>query len=126
MLAEAKGDPSADYLLNSLLRLTTNLNVVKLLIKHGARATPELVHRFVAMEEVPNRQPLIELMLTSWNPDDRDTYGRTALHYACSASHHTNVILLLSVANCDPNIKSNREEVPLQMTTNPIIIKNLI
>jgi hypothetical protein len=40
LLTEAKYE--ANNLLNSLLKLTTNLNVAKLLIKHGARVTPEL------------------------------------------------------------------------------------
>ena len=150
-----KYDPSV---LNSLLKLTTKLNVAKLLIKHGARVTPELVPRFVAKEATPNKHSLIKLMLTTWNPNDRDCDGYTALHHACKADRPTTVNLLLSVAHCDPNIKgsisgytalhlackagnytivklllsvahcnpnskSNSDEVPLQMTTNPEIIK---
>jgi ankyrin repeat protein len=87
---------------NLLLKLTTNLNVARLLIKHGARVTPELVLRLEAMETIPNKGTLLELMLTTWNPDDRDSDGYTALHLASKA---TTVKLLLSVAHCDPNIK---------------------
>jgi ankyrin repeat protein len=126
LLTEVKCDPSANNLLNSLLELTTNLNVAELLIKHGARATPELVLRFEAMEASPNKGTLLELMLTTWNPDDRDSDGYTALHLACKADRPTTVNLLLSVAHCDPNIKSSSEEVPLQMITNTEIIKDLI
>jgi hypothetical protein len=78
LLTEAKCDPIANNLLDSLLELTTNLNVAKLLIKHGARVTPELVLRFEAMEVTPKKGALLELMLTTWNPDDRDSDGYTA------------------------------------------------
>ena len=104
---------------------------MELLIKHGARVTPNLVLTlFETMEAVhaiiSPECTLIELMLTTWNPDDIDSNGYTALHLACIAGSPTLVNLLLSVAHCDPNIKSNNEEVPLQMTTNPDIIRDLI
>ena len=124
LLTEAKCDPNAND--RSPLELTTNFGIAKMLIKHGARVTPELVLRFEAREAIPNKHKLIELMLTTWNPDDRDSNGYTALHLACKAGSPITVNRLLSVAHCDPNIKNNNEEVPLQMTTNPEIIKNLI
>ena len=124
LLTEAKCDPNAND--RSPLELTTNFGIVKMLIKHGARVTPELVLRFEAREAIPNKHKLIELMLTTWNPDDRDSNGYTALHLACKAGSPTTINLLLTVAHCDPNIKSNNEEVPLQMTTNSDIIKDLI
>ena len=106
LLTEAKCDPNA---LESPLELTTNLEIVKTLIKHGARVTPGLVLRFEAMETLPGKQKLIELMLMTWNPDDRDSDGYTALHLACKAASPTTVNLLLSVAHCDPNIKSSSD-----------------
>ena len=126
LLTEAKYHPKANDLLRLLLRLTINLNVAKLLIQHGAKATPDLVLRFEAMENEPNKHSLIKLLLTTWNPDDRDSDGYTALHLACKADRPDTVNLLLSVAHCDPNLKSSSAEVPLQMTTNPEIIKDLI
>ena len=124
LLTEAKCDPNAND--RSPLELTTKFGIAKMLIKHGARVTPELVLRFEAREAIPNKYKLIELMLTTWNPDDRDSNGYTALHLACKAGSPTTINRLLTVAHCDPNIKNNNEEVPLQMTTNPEIIKNLI
>ena len=127
LLTKAKCDPNANNLLMSPLQLTRNLEIAKLLIKHGARVTPELVLRFEAMEDnISSKRKIIKLMLTTWNPDDRDSDGYTALHLACKDLRPTTVNILLSVAHCDPNIKSNSEEVPLQMTTNPEIIKDLI
>ena len=61
-----------------------------------------------------------------WNPNELDGDGYTALHLACKADNPTRVNILLSEAHCDPNVKSNNEEVPLQMTTNPEIINDLI
>jgi ankyrin repeat protein len=128
LLTKAKCDPSANNVLKSLLELTTNLNVAKLLIKHGARVTPELVLRFEAMEASPNKHSLIKLMLTTWNPDDRGSDGYTALHLACIAGNPTLVELLISVAHCDPNVKSNNEdsEVPIQLTSDLRIMKILV
>ena len=125
-ITKAKCDRSANNLLKSLLELTTNLGVAKMLIKNGARVTPELVLRFEAMATKPNKHALIELMLTTWNPDDKDSDGYTALYLACKADRPTTVNLLLSLAHSDPNSKGHSEEVPLQMTANPEIIKDLI
>ena len=99
LLTKVKYDPNASDLLNSLLKLTENVNVAKLLIKHGARVTPDLVLRFEAMEFTPNKSALLELMLTTWNPDDRDSDGYTALHLACKADRPTTVYLLLSYSS---------------------------
>ena len=125
LLTEAMCDPNVnDRYHRSPLELTTNFEIVKMLIKHGSRVTPELVLRFEAMDNCK----VIELLSTtcSWNPDDRNSDGYTALHLACKSGSPTTVNRLLSVAHCDPNIKSNNQKVPLQMTTNPEIIKDLI
>ena len=60
------------------------------------------------------------------NPDILDSNENTALHFACQTDNPTMVNLLLSVIHCDPNIKNKNKEVPLQMTTNSDIIKDLI
>ena len=104
LLTEAKCDPSANYLFNSLLEVTRNLDVAKLLIESGARVTSKVVLRFVAMESEANKHSLIKLLLTTWNPDDVDYDGYTALHLACKADRTGTVILLLSL-HCNPNIK---------------------
>ena len=126
LLTEARHDPNADNVLISLLELTTNLNVAKLLIEHGAKVTPALVLRFEVMEDAPNKHSLIKLMLTTWNPDDGDSDGYTALHLACKAGKSDFVELLLSVAHCDPNIKNKNEELPIQLTSDLKIMKTLV
>ena len=60
------------------------------------------------------------------NPDVKNSEGNTALHLACRFRKPNIVNFLLSQANCDPNVKNNKKEVPLQMTTNSGIIKDLI
>ena len=84
--------------------------------------TPELVLKFAAIESIPNDQ-LAQLM---WNPNITNSEGNTALHLACRAYQQDTVNFLLSQAHCDPNVKNNNEEVPLQMTTNSDIIRDLI
>ena len=105
LLHESKCEPNAKILFGSLLKFTTNLEIAKMLIKHGARVTPGLVLRFEAMEVIPMKSELVKLMLTTWNPDDRDSDGCTALHLACKDGRLTTVELLISVAHCNPNIK---------------------
>ena len=126
LLSEAKRVSNVDNLLKSLLELTINLNVAKLLIEHGARATPELVLRLEAMEATSNKYSLIKLMLTTWNADDGDSDGYTALHLACIAGNPNLVELLLSVAHCDPNVNNKNEELPIQLTTDFRIMNILI
>ena len=106
LLTEAKCYLNAISQLDmSPLDVTEKLEIAKFLIRHGARVTPELVLRFEAMENAPNKSTLIELVLTTWNPNDVDSDGYTALHLACKADRPTTVNLLLSVTHCDPNIK---------------------
>ena len=104
------------------LELTTNIDTIILLIEHGATITPELVLKFAAIESIPNDR-LAKLM---WDPDIANSDGNTALHLACEADQQNTVNFLLSQAHSDPNIINNNEEVPLQMTTNSDIIKDLI
>ena len=104
------------------IELTVNIDTVSLLIEHGATMAPELVLKFVAIESIPNDR-LTQLM---WNPDITNSDGNTALHLACQADQQDTVNFLLSQTLCDPNIKNNNDEVPLQMTTNSNIIKDLI
>ena len=104
------------------LELTVNIDTVSLLVKHGATITPELVLKFAAIESIPNDR-LAQVM---WNPNIANSDGNTALHLACQADQPNTVNFLLSQTPCDPNIKNNNDEVPLQMTTNSDIIKDLI
>ena len=104
------------------IELTVNIDTVSLLIEHGATMAPELVLKFAGKESIPNDR-LTQLL---WNPNIANSDGNTALHLACQADQQDTVNLLLSQTPCDPNIKNNNDEVPLQMTTNSDIIKDLI
>ena len=104
------------------IELTTNIDTVSLLIEHGAIMAPELVLKFAGKESIPDDR-LTQLM---WNPDIANSDGNTALHLACQADQQDTVNFLLSQTPCDPNIKNNNDEIPLQMTTNSDIIKDLI
>ena len=104
------------------LELTTNIDTVSLLIEQGATMAPELVLKFAAKASIPNDH-LTQLL---WNPNIANSDGNTALHLACQADQQDTVNFLLSQTHSDPNIKNNNDEVPLQMTANSDIIKDLI
>ena len=104
------------------IELTTNIGIVSLLLEHGATMTPKLVLKLIATESIPNDR-LVQLL---WNPNITNSDGNTALHLACQADQQDTVNFLLSRAHCNPNVKNNNEEVPLQMTTNSDIINDLI
>ena len=104
------------------IELTANIDTISLLIEHGATMTPELVLKFAGIQIIPNDR-LAQLM---WNPNIANSDGNTALHLACQADQQDIVNLLLSQTHCDPNIKNNNDEVPLQKTANSDIIKDLI
>ena len=126
LLSECHCDPNCLDSIGETPLQNSHLEMAKMLIKHGAKVSPRQVLEFEAKESVPMTPTLMKLMLTTWNPDDKDSDGYTALHLACKNDKYTTVILLLSVAHCDPNIKSNNAEVPLQMTSDLRIIKELI
>ena len=123
LVTEGRCNPNYKNIENKVpLELTINLDCVTILIEHGATLTPEILLKYIAEESIP-KHLLPEVI---HNPDYTDSDGNTALHLACKADQQSIVNFLLSQAHCDPNINNNKDEVPLQMTTNPDIIKNLI
>ena len=123
LVLEGRCDPNCKNVENKVpLELSSNLESITILIEQGAIMTPELLLRFVAEESIP-KHLLPEVI---HNPDIKNSDGNTALHLACKADEKNVVKVLLSKAHCDPNIKNNQDGVPLQMTTNLNIIKNLI
>ena len=124
LVSECRCHPNFKNLQNQVpLELTINMDCITTLIEHGASLTPELLLKFVSEESIP-KHLLPEVI---HNPDYIiNSEGNTALHLACKMDKQNIVNFLLSLIHCDPNIKNNNDEVPLQMTTNPDIIKNLI
>ena len=124
LVSECRCHPNFKNLQNQVpLELTINMDCITTLIEHGASLTPELLLKFVTEENI-SKHLLPEVI---HNPDYIiNSEGNTALHLACKMDKQNIVNFLLSLIHCDPNIKNNNDEVPLQMTTNPDIIKNLI
>ena len=113
------------------IQLTSDVKIMKTLIEHGAQITTDVVFELISMHNTDSQiTELFKLSIRKGtilrNPNDLNSDGYTALHLACKADSFPIVKYLLSVAHCNPNIQSNIDEVPLQMTTNPEIIKDLI
>ena len=128
-----KGHCDPNYLDNNgktPLQMTSDSRIMTKLIEHDAKITAEDVFKLITSDK---RDSIINEILTLSArkgailcPNELNSDGYTALHLACKAENPARVNSLLSEAHCDPNIKSNSEEVALQMTTNPVIIKDLI
>ena len=113
------------------IELTSDLRIVKILLEHGAQMTANVVFKLISMHNTDSIvSELFKLSIRKgtmlWNPNHMNIDGYTILHLACKIDSFTIVNYLLSVAHCDPSIKSRSEEVPLQLTTNIEIIKGLI
>ena len=114
------------------IQLTSDLRILRILIEHGAQMTIDVVFELISkwLHKGSRISELFKLSTSKGtmlrNPNDLNSDGYTALHLACKADSCVIVNYLLSVAHCDPNMNSSSEEVPLQMTTNPEIIKDLI
>ena len=134
LLYVAHCDPNvkSSYSEEAPLQLTSDLRIMKSLVQHDAKMTTDVVFKVISSKYAsdPRASEILKLSINKgtmlWNPNDLNCDGYTALHLLCKDDNETMVNLLLSVAHCDPNVKSNREEVPLQMTTNTEIIKDLI
>ena len=133
LLSVAHCDPNVKSKNDEMpVQLTLDLRILKTLIEHGAQMTTDVVFELISkrLHKDSRVSELFKLStskgITLRNPNDLNSDGYTALHLACKADSCIIVNYLLSVAHCDPSIKSSSEEVPLQMTTNPEIIKDLI
>ena len=51
--------------------------------------------------------------------------GNTVLHIACETNKHNLMTYLIDQAQCDPNRKNTKGDLPLDMTTNPEVINHL-
>ena len=135
LLSEAHCDPNVKRYHRSNretpLYVTSDSKIMTKLIEHGAKVTADVVFKLITSNKMDSEiNEILSLSIRKqamlWNPNELNSDGYTALHLACKTNIPTRVNILLSEAHCDPNVKSNNEEVALQMTTNPDIIKDLI
>ena len=132
LLSEAHCDPNClEGNGKTPLQVTSSPRIMTKLIEHGAKMTADVVFKLITSSNIDSvKDEILTLAIRKqamlWNPNELNSDGYTALHLACKADNPTRMNLLLSEAHCDPNVKSNNEEVALQMTTNPEIIKDLI
>ena len=138
LLTECQCDPNClDSKGQSPLQLTSDSEVMKVLIEHGAKMTTDFVFKVISSAQlIESGAELFALSSMKgtmlWHPTDLNSDGYNALHLACKADNFNIVNFLLSVAHCDPNIKSNNEEEdskgqsPLQLTSDSEVMKILI
>ena len=137
LLSIAKCDPNMKNVNgNTPIQVTSNVNVIFVLFDHGAMVTSDTVFKllnlgkeFYDMDEYESK--LLSVLIyastsNTWRPDDKNSDGYTALHVACEIDCRDAVEVLLSEIECNPNIKSNDGELPLEMTSDNEIIQLLI
>ena len=102
------------------------------LVQHGAKMTADVLYKVLLVENIPEYVACKLITLTmmketmSWNPNDvLNSDGDTALHVACKADRPEIVNILLSQTHCDPNVRNKAGLLPLEVTTNPVIILKL-
>ena len=61
-----------------------------------------------------------------WDPNLMTSSGYNALHLACMTNKHTVVHFLLSEMCCDPNMVTKAGYFPLQLTSNPDLVIQLL
>ena len=114
------------------LQLTSDLDIMKTLIEHGAKMTADVVFKMISCRHI-SETSASELLASStrkgtmlWSPNDLNSDGDTALHYACKADKIALVRYLLSAAHCDPNVKNTKHEMPIQLTSDLEIMNLLV
>ena len=110
----------------SPLLLAKNQDIIINLIKHGANlhdAHRKLTCELEDDEAIQTMKYLIRNKL--WDPNLKCDSG-SALHFACKANREQIVRYLLSEAKCNPNDENKEGQIPLQLTSNPEIIFELI
>jgi ankyrin repeat protein/signal recognition particle receptor subunit beta len=110
----------------SPLLLAKNRDIIVNLIKHGASlhdAHRKLTCELADSEAVQTMKYLIRNRL--WDPNQKCDSGN-GLHFACRANREQIVSYLLSEAKCNPNDENNDGQIPLQLTSNPEIVFDLI
>ena len=153
LLSEAKCDPNIKNNNGKTpIQLTSNLEIIEMLINHGGTTTSDIVFKllfriedlFKHINDIENVITFFELGInnTTWNPNDRNDEDDTALYVACYIVNHCErhnqsramilqikrkiVHILLSEAHCDPNVISGKGKTPLEVTRDPEVLRDLI
>ena len=128
LLARGHCDPNClDRNGKTPLQVTSDSRIITKLLEHGAKMTADVVFKLIMSSE---KDSVIHEILTLsirklWNPNELNSDGYTALHLASKANKLAVVSYLIDQAHCDPNIKSNAGNLPLDMTTDLKVINYL-
>ena len=91
LLGEIQCDPNClDGNKQMPIQVTSDLNIMKILVKYGAKVTSDVVFKVIANITNQTVNVVTEILLPSlrkknlvWNPNDMNKNGDTALHLAC-------------------------------------------
>ena len=88
------------------------------------------VFRWISSGEFKDHETLLLLTCSmdsqTWNCDEKNSCGDTALHLACVADRNEIVEFLLTKMKSNPNVQNDRQETPIQLTNQLSIISQLI
>ena len=108
-----------DSNVNSFMQITSNINIIKALVKHGIRLNANDVFQLLTKSQRTRKViKVLKLCMTNsnlqWKPDDRTTNGDTALHVASRLSVDF-VDFLIMEARCDPSATNEDGDTPLHI-----------
>lgn len=106
---------------NSPLELSSNLQVIKELFQYGAQPISKLRQLLFTEKKEDYLLDIVKFLTegAKWELD-------IALQLACEANRPKVVQFLLAERKCNPNSSNSAKRNPLQLTSNPEIIKMLL
>ena len=118
----------ANFVGKTPLWITNNADIIKQFIQY----TPMEVYERIMENDIEESIgiDLIRYMMVhhnNWNPNEVTSCGDTALHLACNADKLSIVNYLLTCGiYCDHDIRNTKGELPIELTSNPDIVREFI
>ena len=132
LLSDLKSNPdSKNHEGEAPIAYTEDIKIIKELTKCNAVTSSREVFMLIESTAKECEGETVELLQTllqhtTWNPDDKNSEGDTALHLACIVNAPVIMEFLLSEANCNPNISNACGNIPFETTSDPLARQLLI
>ena len=130
LLSDCECNPNTHTAGETPLQSTSNPKIIKDLLQHGAVLDASDVLRWLTgtMDDASVLE-IVEYLINKgiWDPNETIhlTDGNTLMHLACESNRPSVVHYLLSEALCYPNVMNSFGKTPIQLASNPWIIKDL-